>query len=112
MRWLQVGYLVSDEDVCGIYPSSDRVNLSFAHGSTLKDPEGLLEGTGMGIRHIKVSTVEQVGEETIKAYVREAVASLQRPWRIDRNFALLLRNPDTDGYRQGRRIETKCQRRR
>jgi len=78
MRWLQVGYLVSNRDVCGIYPSSNHVNLSFAKGSTLKDPEGLLEGTGKGIRHIKVFTVEQVGEERIKTYVREAVASLQR----------------------------------
>jgi hypothetical protein len=78
MRWLQVGYLMSKKDVCGIYASSDHVNLSFSRGSTLKDPEGLLEGTGKGIRHIKIFNVEDVGEETIKAYVREAVASVQR----------------------------------
>ena len=26
-RWMQVGYLVSKKDVCGIYPSCDHVNL-------------------------------------------------------------------------------------
>ena len=77
MRWMQVGYLVSKKDVCGVYPSSDHVNLSFWQGSALSDPKGLLEGTGKGMRHIKIFKVEDVGEETIKAYVREAVASVQ-----------------------------------
>jgi hypothetical protein len=78
MRWRQVGYLVSKKDVCGIYPAGDHVNLSFWLGSTLRDPDGLLEGTGKGMRHVKVFRVEDVGEETVKAYVREAVASVQR----------------------------------
>ena len=77
IRWMQVGYLVSKKDVCGIYPSSDHVNLSFWQGSALSDPKGMLEGTGKGMRHIKIFKVEDVGEETIKAYVREAVASVQ-----------------------------------
>jgi len=71
IRWLQVGYLVSHRDVCGIYPASDHVNLSFAQGATLRDPKRLLEGTGKGIRHIKMLKVEDLGEDTIKAYVRE-----------------------------------------
>ena len=78
MRWMQVGYLVSRKDVCGIHPSSDHVNLSFWQGSALSDRKGLLEGTGKGMRHIKIFKVDDVGEETIKAYVKEAVASLQR----------------------------------
>jgi hypothetical protein len=79
MRWSQVGYLVSKKDVCGIYACSDHVNLSFWQGSALSDPWGLLEGTGKGMRHIKIFKVEDVGEETIKAYVGEAVASARRP---------------------------------
>jgi len=78
MRSLQVGYLVSQRDVCGIHPSSDHVNLSSWQGSALNDPKGLLEGTGKQMRHIKIFKVEDVGEESIKAYVREAVASVQR----------------------------------
>lgn len=78
MRWLQIGYLSSQKDVCGIYPTSDHVNLSFAQGATLKDPKGLLEGTGKGIRHVKVFKMEDVGEGTIKAYVRAAVASVKK----------------------------------
>jgi hypothetical protein len=62
MRWMQVGYLVSKKDVCGIYPASDHVNLSFWQGSALSDPKGLLEGTGKGMRHIKIFKVEDVGE--------------------------------------------------
>ena len=77
MRWLQVGYLISNKDVCGIYASSDHVNLSFMQGATMRDPKGLLEGTGKGMRHIKITRIEDVGEETIKGYVKEAVASLK-----------------------------------
>ena len=73
------GYLVSQKDVCGIYPASDHVNLSFGQGATLKDPEGLLDGTGKGIRHIKVFKVEDVGEGNIEAYVRAAVSSVMKP---------------------------------
>jgi hypothetical protein len=29
------------------------------------DPKGLLEGTGKGIRHIKIIRVEDVGEEMV-----------------------------------------------
>jgi hypothetical protein len=76
MRWLQVGYLVSGKDVCGIYASSDHVNLSFAQGATLRDPKGLLEGTGKGIRHIKVARMQDVDEDTIQGYVKDAVAAI------------------------------------
>lgn len=76
MRWLQVGYLISKKDVCGIYASSDHVNLSFMQGATLRDPKGLLEGTGKGMRHIKITRIEDVDAETIKGYVKEAVASV------------------------------------
>jgi hypothetical protein len=84
MRWSQVGYLVLEKDVCGIYPSSGHVNLSFWQGSALSDPKGLLEGTGKGMRHIKISKVEDVGEETIRAYVREAVAFVRGPGQSTR----------------------------
>jgi hypothetical protein len=81
MRWLQVGYLISRKDVCGIYASSDHVNLSFTEGATLKDPKKLLEGTGKGIRHIKIAQVEDVGEATIKGYVKEPAASVLKSSR-------------------------------
>ena len=42
----------------------------------------------------------------------KAGRSARKAWPIDRNFALLLKNPDTDGYRQGRRTDTECQRHR
>jgi hypothetical protein len=76
MRWAQVGYLISKKDVCGIYAVSDHVNLSFMHGATLRDPKRLLEGTGKGIRHIKIARMEDVDEGAVKEYVTEAVAAV------------------------------------
>ena len=31
-----------------------HVNLGFYHGASLRDPDGLLEGTGKALRHVKV----------------------------------------------------------
>src|ERR1700736_7003194 len=37
-----------------ISPQRERVNLGLANGVDLEDPEGLLEGEGKAIRHVKV----------------------------------------------------------
>ena len=37
-----------------IAPQSRYVNLGFYHGVSLRDPDGLLEGTGKALRHVKV----------------------------------------------------------
>ena len=41
-----------------ILPHKSWVNLGFFHGSTLDDPDGLLEGTGKKMRHIKIYSIE------------------------------------------------------
>jgi hypothetical protein len=76
MRWLQVGYVMAKKDVCGIHASADP--LSFANGATMKDPRRLIEGTGKNMRHVKIFDIDELGEDTIKSYVREAVAAAKR----------------------------------
>ena len=58
---------------CGIDGKQKRVNFQFFKGALLSDPEGLLEGTGKGMRHIKVRDVKNVREDYVKKLVREAV---------------------------------------
>ena len=41
--------------ICAIAPYQSRVNLMFARGAELPDPEHLLEGTGKRARHVKIT---------------------------------------------------------
>src|SRR5512145_2735964 len=40
-----------------IMPLRQYVNLGFYRGAVLSDPAGLLEGTGKGLRHVKVRSL-------------------------------------------------------
>lgn len=52
---------------------SKHVNVGFVFGAHLRDPHGLLEGTGKNMRHVKVRSKADLTPE-LAALVREAVA--------------------------------------
>ena len=62
--------------VCAIAPQRTYVNLMFANGATLPDPEGLLEGSGKRARHVKLHTLEQVDAPEVRALLDTAVAAM------------------------------------
>ena len=43
-----------------ISPQSGHVNLGFFYGASLPDPDGLLEGTGKNMRHVKLRSSADV----------------------------------------------------
>lgn len=45
--------------------------------ASLQDPEGLLEGTGNNLRHIKLSDLSACKAKAIKELVRVAIADRQ-----------------------------------
>ena len=60
-----------------ISPQRERVNLGLAHGADLPGPEGLLEGTGTGIRHIKISSPEAAEAPAVRELVQGALKALK-----------------------------------
>ncbi len=46
--------------------------LDFCAGQSLKDPAGLLEGTGKNLRHVKLRTVEDLKRPELKKLIVEA----------------------------------------
>jgi hypothetical protein len=56
-----------------LMPQTNYVNLGFFHGASLKDPEGLLEGTGKGLRHVKVYDLEQAGQLAVRQLILESI---------------------------------------
>ncbi|MEA2667285.1 MAG: hypothetical protein QOJ33_219 [Chloroflexota bacterium] len=58
-----------------ISPQRERVNLGLANGAGLPDPEGLLEGTGVGIRHVKLTSPEAAAAPAVRILVRGALTA-------------------------------------
>ena len=57
-----------------VMPQPEYVNLGFYHGAELPDPEGLLEGTGAKMRHVKLRSVQDAGGPAVRELVAEALA--------------------------------------
>jgi hypothetical protein len=57
-----------------IMPMRGYVNLGFYQGAMLADPKGLLEGTGKGLRHVKIRTLAEADRAPVRALVAEALA--------------------------------------
>lgn len=60
--------------VCAIGLHATRVNLQFYRGTSLEDPNGLLEGTGKTMRHIKLSTTKACRATAVAALIKAADA--------------------------------------
>ena len=61
-----------------IMPMRGYVNLGFYQGAVLADPERLLEGTGKGLRHVKIRSLAEVDRLAVRALVSAALARRQR----------------------------------
>ncbi len=59
-----------------VYPK--HVNLGFQRGALLPDPDGVMEGTGKAIRHIKVESAADLKRPLLKRYLRAAIAGCEK----------------------------------
>jgi hypothetical protein len=57
---------------------NSHINLGFYHGATLRDPDGLLEGSGKKLRHVKVRDVAATKTTALAALLRQAIADRSR----------------------------------
>jgi hypothetical protein len=62
------------EAYCYIMPQKQWVNLGFYHGVALPDPQGLLEGSGKRLRHVKVHSLAAIEQPAVSALVAAALA--------------------------------------
>ena len=60
------------ENVCSIMAYKNYVNLAFFRGADLTDAKGLLEGTGKGMRHVKIHSAKGIAKGAISALVKRA----------------------------------------
>lgn len=72
--WVGAGNIVA------LSAFTQHVNLQFYRGTSLPDPQGLLEGTGKELRHAKLRNAKDLRTPAVKALVRAA-------WRLDQEGA-------------------------
>jgi hypothetical protein len=76
IKWNQLTFTYGKTNIAFIYTlsSKDYMNLGFMKAVQLSDPKKLFEGTGKGMRHIKISTKKEIPAAQIKKWVKEAVS--------------------------------------
>jgi hypothetical protein len=55
-----------------------HVNVGFFRGAELADPDGLLEGTGKFMRHVKLRPGQQVDEAALKRLIHAAYIDMKQ----------------------------------
>lgn len=75
VKWGNGCWIGKSGPVAYVYSATGYVQFGFIRGSSLKDLQGLLEGNGQYVRHIKVPDASKIDERAFAALLRQAAAS-------------------------------------
>ena len=73
VKWGNGCWLKGKKPVAFAYSSPDHVQFGFFAGSALKDPKGLLQGSGRYVRHVKIRATSDLDARALGALLRQAV---------------------------------------
>ena len=73
-----VGPKKMSEHFCYIGAFKAHVNLGFYYGADLPDPQALMEGSGIKMRHIKVSEAEEIALPANRQIVAASLAERKK----------------------------------
>jgi len=75
IKWGQLTFVYGKTNLAFIYAykNTDYLNLGFMQAVELSDPKNLFEGTGKGMRHVKVYSEKSVSATQIKKWLKEAI---------------------------------------
>jgi hypothetical protein len=72
VKWGNGCWLKEKAFVSYVYSAPDHVQFGFVRGSSLKDPQKLLQGEAQYVRHIKVRKTADIDERAFAALLRQA----------------------------------------
>jgi hypothetical protein len=62
----------SNGPFCVYMPGKNHITFIFIRGTSLPDPEGLLEGTGKNLRHVKIRSQDDLSREGFNELLKAA----------------------------------------
>jgi hypothetical protein len=75
VKWGNGCWVGGNGPVAYVYSATDHVQFGFFRGSSLQDPEGLLQGKGTYVRHTKVRQPSGIDERSFATLLRQAAGS-------------------------------------
>jgi hypothetical protein len=73
VKWGNGCWIGKSAPVAYVYSDPGYVQFGFFRGSSLKDPQGLLEGKGQYVRHIKVRDAKAIDQRAFAALLEQAI---------------------------------------
>jgi hypothetical protein len=72
IKWAQPVY-ESNGPFAYIKAFNNDVNFGFWRGVDIKDPKGLLQGSGSKMRHVKITGINDIDESIFVDFIRQAI---------------------------------------
>jgi hypothetical protein len=72
IKWNRPCYSNNGRLFCYLNMTKKSVTLGFEKGTSLTDPSKILKGTGKEMRHINISTLEELHQPEIQQLIEEA----------------------------------------
>jgi hypothetical protein len=72
IKWSQPTYMLRGKGLAHLRGAKAHLTFGFMEGQRLSDPDGLLEGGGKQMAHMKLRTPEDLDEDRIRGWLREA----------------------------------------
>ena len=72
IKWTQPVWETSGP-FCYLKAWKNSVNLGFWRGVELEDPKGLLKGSGKTMRHVKLTSIDDINPDALADLVQQAV---------------------------------------
>ncbi len=75
IKWGNLTFLKNGKNIAFVYTydKAPYINFGFLKATSLKDPKGLFQGTGKGMRHVKIYSEKDIDKKQFTAWVKEAV---------------------------------------
>jgi len=65
------------DTICVIMPLKSAVNLGFPRGVELPDPQGLLTGTGVRARHVRITSLQDTDLPGLRGLIEASVTQIR-----------------------------------
>jgi hypothetical protein len=76
VKWGQPTFIVDGTKLFYLADAKDHIKFGLFFGADLPDPQGIVEGTGKKMRHVKIGGVDDLDEAAINELIRAAQESI------------------------------------